>query len=81
MLFRSEFVQNTIHKAMNARATGTFRPAPSHGDVADQLERLEGLRDRGALTDFPAWADDTGNEIVASGEEEGALVFFVRKGA
>ena len=37
--------------------------------------------DRGALTDFPAWADDTGNEIVASGEEEGALVFFVRKGA
>ena len=48
---RPEFVQNTIHKAMNARATGTFRPAPSHGDVADQLERLEALRDRGALTD------------------------------
>ncbi|MFM7718001.1 MAG: sulfurtransferase TusA family protein [Actinomycetota bacterium] len=37
--------------------------------------------DRGALTDFPAWADDTGNEIVSSGEEDGALVFFVRKGA
>lgn len=37
--------------------------------------------DRGAITDFPAWADDTGNEIVSSGEEDGALVFFVRKGA
>ncbi|MEY4080441.1 MAG: hypothetical protein RL430_871 [Actinomycetota bacterium] len=48
---RPEFVQNTIHKAMNSRATGNFRPAPSHGDIADQLERLEGLRDRGALTD------------------------------
>ena len=37
--------------------------------------------DKGALTDFPAWADDTGNEIVSSGEEDGALVFLVRKGA
>jgi tRNA 2-thiouridine synthesizing protein A len=36
--------------------------------------------DKGALTDFPAWADDTGNEIVSSGEEDGALVFLVRKG-
>ena len=48
---RPEFVQNTIHKAMNERASGGFRPAPSRGDIADQLERLEGLRDRGALTD------------------------------
>lgn len=37
--------------------------------------------DKGALTDFPAWADDTGNEIVSSGEEDGALMFLVRKGA
>lgn len=36
--------------------------------------------DKGALADFPAWAEDTGNEIVTSGEEEGALVFFIRKG-
>lgn len=35
--------------------------------------------DRGSLTDFPAWAEDTGNEIVSSGEEDGALVFYVRK--
>lgn len=35
--------------------------------------------DRGSLTDFPAWAEDTGNEIVSSGEEGDALVFYVRK--
>lgn len=36
--------------------------------------------DRGAIADFPAWADDTGNELLSSGEEDGALVFFIRKG-
>ena len=36
--------------------------------------------DRGAKADFPAWADDTGNELVHAGEEDGALVFYIRKG-
>jgi tRNA 2-thiouridine synthesizing protein A len=36
--------------------------------------------DRGAIADFPAWADDTGNELVATGEEQEALIFFIRKG-
>jgi tRNA 2-thiouridine synthesizing protein A len=36
--------------------------------------------DKGALKDFPAWADDTGNELLSSGEENGALVFLIRKG-
>jgi tRNA 2-thiouridine synthesizing protein A len=36
--------------------------------------------DRGALADFPAWAEDTGNEIIARGEEDGALVFYIKKG-
>lgn len=36
--------------------------------------------DKGALSDFPAWAEDTGNELVASGEEGDALVFYIRKG-
>lgn len=35
--------------------------------------------DKGALADFPAWAEDTGNEIVSSGEEDGALVFLIRR--
>jgi TusA-related sulfurtransferase len=37
--------------------------------------------DRGAIADFPAWADDSGNELVEWHEEpDGTLVFFVRKG-
>lgn len=48
---RPVFVQNLIHKAMNSRTSSRFQAAPGRGDVADQLERLEGLRDRGTLTD------------------------------
>ena len=36
--------------------------------------------DRGAVTDIPAWADDTGNELLESHEENGTYVFFIRKG-
>lgn len=36
--------------------------------------------DKGALSDFPAWAEDTGNQLLSSGEEDDALVFFIRKG-
>lgn len=36
--------------------------------------------DRGAIADLPAWASDTGNEVVSWYEEETYLVFFVRKG-
>jgi tRNA 2-thiouridine synthesizing protein A len=35
--------------------------------------------DRGALADIPAWAEDTGNQLLATGEEDGALVFWIRK--
>ena len=36
--------------------------------------------DRGAIADFPAWAADTGHELVEWHQEEGGtLVFYVRK--
>lgn len=35
--------------------------------------------DRGALSDIPAWVEDTGNELLSTGTEEGALVFLIRK--
>jgi len=35
--------------------------------------------DRGSLADIPAWAEDTGNELLATAEEDGALVFWIRK--
>jgi TusA-related sulfurtransferase len=36
--------------------------------------------DRGSLADVPAWADDTGNELLATCEEDGAFTFYLRKG-
>jgi tRNA 2-thiouridine synthesizing protein A len=36
--------------------------------------------DRGAIADFPAWSEDTGNLLLGSGEEDGSLVFWFRKG-
>jgi TusA-related sulfurtransferase len=37
--------------------------------------------DRGSIADMPAWAADTGNELLDWHEENGVLVFVVRKGA
>ena len=37
--------------------------------------------DRGSIVDFPAWADDTGNELMEWREEgDGTIVFYLRKG-
>jgi tRNA 2-thiouridine synthesizing protein A len=39
------------------------------------------VTDRGAVADFPAWAEDAGHQLVEWHEEgDGSLVFFVRKG-
>jgi tRNA 2-thiouridine synthesizing protein A len=35
--------------------------------------------DRGSVTDVPAWADTTGNELLEWHEENGTFVFLVRK--
>lgn len=37
--------------------------------------------DRGSLADFPAWAEDTGNELLSAHEEGTRFVFFIRKSA
>ena len=36
--------------------------------------------DRGAVADVPAWAADTGNELLAWHEAGDHLVFYIRKG-
>ena len=37
--------------------------------------------DRGAIADFPAWSDDTGNELLEWNDQgDGVLVFYIRKG-
>jgi tRNA 2-thiouridine synthesizing protein A len=37
--------------------------------------------DRGSIADLPAWASDTGNEVLRWHEEDKHLVFYVRKGS
>lgn len=57
--------------------------------VGRQLKTLEVgqivkvlVSDRASRTDFPAWVEDTGHELVSSlTEADGTLVFYVRKGA
>ncbi|HET7483446.1 MAG TPA: sulfurtransferase TusA family protein [Actinomycetota bacterium] len=56
------------------RATQAIAPL-AEGEVLKVL-----ATDRGAIADFPAWAHDTGNELLDSGEENGALFFIVKKG-
>jgi tRNA 2-thiouridine synthesizing protein A len=36
--------------------------------------------DRGSIADFPAWAEDTGNELLEWHEEADHFVYYVRKG-
>jgi TusA-related sulfurtransferase len=36
--------------------------------------------DRGSIADMPAWAEDTGNELLEWHEDGDALVYLVRKG-
>ena len=36
--------------------------------------------DRGSTADMPAWAEDAGHDLLEAREEDGAFVFFVRKG-
>jgi TusA-related sulfurtransferase len=37
--------------------------------------------DRGSVADVPAWAADTGNEVLEWHEEDGVFVYFIRRGA
>ena len=37
--------------------------------------------DKGSVKDFPAWAEDTGNELVSATQEAGAFVFYIRRGS
>lgn len=35
--------------------------------------------DRGSLTDFPAWAETSGNEIVETVEGDGIFEFYIKR--
>jgi tRNA 2-thiouridine synthesizing protein A len=37
--------------------------------------------DPGSLTDFPAWARTTGNEILKTEQEDGVITFYIKRAA
>jgi len=37
--------------------------------------------DKGSLSDIPAWAHDTDNELLSSGADNGVMTFYIRKSA
>lgn len=74
------------HRTLDARGLLCPMPIVKAGKEMKTLTAGQILRilatDRGAIADFPAWADDTGNELLSWREEgDGILVFYVRKGA
>lgn len=68
-------------------ATGLLCPMPVVKATKEMKSLDEGqvikilATDRGALADFPAWAEDTGNKILEQSEDGGTLVFYIRKGS
>jgi tRNA 2-thiouridine synthesizing protein A len=67
-------------------ARGLLCPMP----VVKAAKEIKGLEagqvlkilatDRGSIADMPAWAEDTGNELLEWHEDGDHLVYFVRKG-
>jgi TusA-related sulfurtransferase len=73
------------HKLLDARGLLCPMPIVKAGKEMKSLVPGQVLKilatDRGAIADFPAWADDTGNDLLSWNEEaDGTLVFYVRKG-
>lgn len=74
----------TEDRLLDARGLQCPMPVVLANKEIGQLEPGQLLKilatDKGALADFPAWAEDTGHDLVSSGEEDGALFFFIRRG-
>lgn len=78
-------MNDTIKPVQSLDLTGLACPLPivkvskaikeiSTGEVIEAL-----TSDPGALTDFPAWADTTGNEIIETRSEGENTRFFIKK--
>jgi TusA-related sulfurtransferase len=72
------------HRTLDARGLLCPMPVVKAGKEMRTLEPGQVLKilatDRGSIADVPAWAADTGNELLEWHEEEGTLVYYVRRG-
>lgn len=72
------------HRVLDARGLMCPMPVVKAGRELMSMEVGQVLKvivnDRGARTDFPAWVEDTGHELVEATEgPDGSLTFLVRK--
>jgi tRNA 2-thiouridine synthesizing protein A len=72
-------------KVLDARGLACPMPVVKAGKEMKALGPGQVLKilatDRGSIADIPAWAEDSGNELVEWREEGSTFVFFVRKSA
>jgi len=77
-------MQITEDRLLDARGLLCPMPVVKAGKEIKSLEPGQVLKilatDRGSVADMPAWAEDTGNELIEWHEEDGVFVYLVRKG-
>jgi tRNA 2-thiouridine synthesizing protein A len=70
-------------KLLDARGLLCPMPIVKAGKQMRDMEDGQILKifatDRGSIVDFPAWCEDTGNELLKWSEEDDGLVFFIKK--
>lgn len=73
----------TEDMVLDARGQLCPMPVMRTGKLIRQLAPGQVLKvlatDRGALVDMPAWAEDTGNQLMETAQQDGALVFWIRR--
>jgi tRNA 2-thiouridine synthesizing protein A len=78
-------MQITEDRVLDARGLLCPMPVVKAGKEIKTLEPGQVLKllatDRGSVADVPAWAADTGNEVLEWHEEDGVFVYFIRRGA
>lgn len=76
--------QPNADKVLDARGLLCPMPVVKAAKEIRTIEEGQVLKilatDRGAIADFPAWSEDTGNELLEWHEEDGFLVFFIKRG-
>jgi tRNA 2-thiouridine synthesizing protein A len=71
-------------RVLDARGLLCPMPVVKAGKEMRTLEPGQVLKllatDRGSVADVPAWAEDTGNDLLHWHEDAGVYVYFIRRG-
>lgn len=74
----------TEDRVLDARGLLCPMPVVKAGKEMRTLEPGQVLKllatDRGSVADVPAWAEDTGNELLEWHEEDGVYTYYIRRG-